>query len=147
MYIPKVGNWDPQWVVTDQPYPGSYQYQQQAPPIASKSRGYHLQFQAGYFTDEDVDKEGKFATTNITCSKTANSIVVNINAIKGNYNNMLPQRNYVLQVHTTIKPSSVMINNKKLSSSRYHYSNEKKGFLVIDCGKFDVHKNVVVTTE
>ena len=54
-YIPKVGNWDPQWIVTNQPYPGSYKYQQQAPPIASKSRGYHLQFQAGYFTDEDVD--------------------------------------------------------------------------------------------
>ncbi|MGI8950795.1 MAG: TIM-barrel domain-containing protein [Chitinophagaceae bacterium] len=54
-YIPKVGNWEPQWIVTDQPYPGSYQYQQQAPPIASTSRGYHLQFQAGYFTDEDVD--------------------------------------------------------------------------------------------
>lgn len=54
-YIPQVGNWDPQWIVTNQPYPGSYKYQQQAPPIASKSRGYHLQFQAGYFTDEDVD--------------------------------------------------------------------------------------------
>ena len=54
-YIPKVGNWDPQWIVTNQPYPGSYKFQQQAPPIASKSRGYHLQFQAGYFTDEDVD--------------------------------------------------------------------------------------------
>ena len=54
-YIPKVGNWDPQWIVTNQPYPGSYKYQQQAPPIASKSRGYHLQFQAGYFTDEDVE--------------------------------------------------------------------------------------------
>ncbi len=54
-YIPKVGNWDPQWIVTNQPYPGSYQFQQQAPPIASKSRGYHLQFQAGYFTDEDVE--------------------------------------------------------------------------------------------
>jgi len=54
-FIPKVGNWDPQWIITNQPYPGSYQYQQQAPPIASKSRGYHLQFQAGYFTDEDVE--------------------------------------------------------------------------------------------
>ena len=54
-YIPKVGNWDPQWIVTNQPYPGSYKFQQQAPPIASKSRGYHLQFQAGYFTDEDVE--------------------------------------------------------------------------------------------
>lgn len=54
-YIPKVGNWDPQWIISNQPYPGSYQFQQQAPPIASKSRGYHLQFQAGYFTDEDVE--------------------------------------------------------------------------------------------
>lgn len=44
---------DLNWIVTDQPYPGSYQYQQQAPPIASRSRGYHLQFQAGYFVDED----------------------------------------------------------------------------------------------
>ncbi len=41
------------WLVTDQPYPGSYQYQQQAPPIASKSRGYYLQFQPGYMVDED----------------------------------------------------------------------------------------------
>ncbi len=52
---PVVGNWDPQWIVTNQPYPGSYKYQQQAPPISSDSRGYHLQFQAGYFTDEDVN--------------------------------------------------------------------------------------------
>ena len=49
-YIPTVGKWDPRWVVTNQPYPGSYQYQQQAPPIASNSRGYHLQFQAGCVT-------------------------------------------------------------------------------------------------
>ena len=42
-----------EWMVTNQPYPGSYQYQQQAPPIASKSRGFHLQYQAGYFVDED----------------------------------------------------------------------------------------------
>ncbi|MDB5278196.1 MAG: glycoside hydrolase [Ferruginibacter sp.] len=54
-HIPPAGTWDPQWIVTNQPYPGSYKYQQQAPPIASVSRGYHLQFQAGYFTDEDVD--------------------------------------------------------------------------------------------
>lgn len=44
---------DMQWIVTNQPYPGSYQYQQQAPPIASKSRGYYLQFQPGYIVDED----------------------------------------------------------------------------------------------
>ncbi len=45
-----------EWIVTNQPYPGSYQYQQQAPPIASKSRGYHLQYQAGYMVDEDQPK-------------------------------------------------------------------------------------------
>lgn len=75
-YIPKVGNWDPQWIVTNQPYPGSYKYQQQAPPIASKSRGYHLQFQAGYFTDEDVDNwlkkkqypDGYVVSAPINCS-------------------------------------------------------------------------------
>jgi alpha-glucosidase len=42
-----------EWIVTDQPYPGSYQYQQQAPPIASTSRGFYLQFQPGYMVDED----------------------------------------------------------------------------------------------
>jgi len=42
-----------EWIVTDQPYPGSYQYQQQAPPIASKSRGFYLQFQPGCMVDED----------------------------------------------------------------------------------------------
>src|SRR5664279_5290517 len=45
-----------EWVVTDQPYPGSWMYQQQAPPIASTSRGYHLQYQAGWITDEDAPK-------------------------------------------------------------------------------------------
>ena len=42
-----------EWTVTNQPYPGSYGYQQQAPPIASVSRGFHLQYQAGYIVDED----------------------------------------------------------------------------------------------
>jgi alpha-glucosidase len=42
-----------EWIVTNQPYPGSYQYQQQAPPIASKSRGNYLLFQPGYIVDED----------------------------------------------------------------------------------------------
>jgi alpha-glucosidase len=37
-YIPPAGNWDPQWIITNQPYPGSYKYQQQAPPLASVSR-------------------------------------------------------------------------------------------------------------
>jgi alpha-glucosidase (family GH31 glycosyl hydrolase) len=57
--FPEVGKWDPAWIVTDQPFPGSYKYQQQAPPIASKSRKSFLMFEAGYFTDEDVDSWAK----------------------------------------------------------------------------------------
>ena len=55
-FIPKVGNWEPQWIVTNQPYPGSYKYQQQAPPtevtdeeIDSALEG--LRNQAATFTD------------------------------------------------------------------------------------------------
>ncbi len=68
-----------EWIITDQPYPGSYLYQQQAPPIASTSRGYHLQYQAGWITDEDVaiwKKKGEYPdcylmTSAINCSSHA----------------------------------------------------------------------------
>lgn len=43
------------WMVTDQPYPGSYGRTYQAPPIASASRGYHLQFAPGM----KVQKNGR----------------------------------------------------------------------------------------
>ncbi len=89
-------------------------------------------------------KEGKFATTNITCNVTSNATTVGISAIDGSYENMLSNRNYVLQIHTAKKPSSVLINSKKLSSAQYHYSNEKNGLLIINCGDFDVQKNVEV---
>lgn len=45
-----------EWLVTDQPYPGSFQFNQQAPPIASGSRGYHLQYRPGVITGEEVTK-------------------------------------------------------------------------------------------
>ena len=95
---------------------------------------------------ESINKD-KFAITNITCNQSSSSTIINIDAIKGSYANMLPQRNYVLQIHTTKKSSSVIINNKKLSSSQYNYSNDKNGLLVIDCGKFDVNKNVEVVVK
>jgi len=41
------------WFVTNQPFPGSAGRENQAPPIASNSRGYHLQFAPGV-------KTGKF---------------------------------------------------------------------------------------
>ncbi len=44
------------WIVTDQPYPGSFQFNQQAPPIASISRGFHIQYRPGTITNEDVTK-------------------------------------------------------------------------------------------
>lgn len=63
------------WILTDQPYPGSFQFNQQAPPIASGSRGYHMQYRAGVFTGEEVTKwnqrkqypEGYFQTSAIDC--------------------------------------------------------------------------------
>ncbi len=39
------------WEITDQPFPGSFGYDQQAPPIASSSRGYHLQCAPGVKVD------------------------------------------------------------------------------------------------
>lgn len=65
-----------EWICTNQPYPGSYQYQQQAPPIASRSRGYYLQYQPGYIVDEDQprwEKKGIYPdayiqTAPINCS-------------------------------------------------------------------------------
>lgn len=50
-----------EWIVTDQPYPGSFQFEQQAPPIASTSRGYHMQFRPGVVTgggDHEVESTG-----------------------------------------------------------------------------------------
>ena len=71
----KVEGTDCKWIVTDQPYPGSFQFNQQAPPIASVSRGYHMQFRAGMFTGEEVTKwnqkgqypDGYFQTASINC--------------------------------------------------------------------------------
>lgn len=45
-----------EWIVTDQPYPGSFQFNQQQPPIASKSRGFHMQFRPGVITGEEITK-------------------------------------------------------------------------------------------
>ena len=42
------------WFVTDQPYPGSPGRNYQAPPIASASRGYHLQIAPGVKTGNNT---------------------------------------------------------------------------------------------
>jgi alpha-glucosidase len=44
------------WFVTDQPYPGSYGRNYQAPPIASASRGYHLQIAPGVKVGKNIKK-------------------------------------------------------------------------------------------
>ena len=44
------------WVITDQPFPGSSGHSQQAPPIASKSRGFHLQYSPGVKVDKAYRK-------------------------------------------------------------------------------------------
>ena len=65
-----------EWMVTDQPYPGSFQFEQQAPPIASTSRGFHMQYRPGVVTGEEITKwnqrqeypNGYFQTAAIDCS-------------------------------------------------------------------------------
>lgn len=65
-----------EWIVTDQPYPGSFQFEQQAPPIASSSRGYHIQYRPGVVTGEEITKWNQrqeypnayFQTAAIDCS-------------------------------------------------------------------------------
>lgn len=44
------------WFFTDQPYPGSYGRNYQAPPIASKSRGYHMQIAPGMRVGKNIRK-------------------------------------------------------------------------------------------
>ena len=46
----------PNWFITDQPYPGSPGRNYQAPPIASVSRGYHLQFAPGVRVGKNIGK-------------------------------------------------------------------------------------------
>jgi len=65
------------WFVTDQPFPGSYGRTHQAPPIASKSRGYHMQIAQGVRTDKNARAWSKtkvwpgsyVQTSAIDCSK------------------------------------------------------------------------------
>lgn len=65
------------WFVTDQPFPGSPGRTYQAPPIASKSRGYHLQVAPGVKVDKNAHAWKKInvwpdtyvQTTAIDCSK------------------------------------------------------------------------------
>lgn len=40
------------WICTDQPYPGSYGRDQQAPPLSSGSRGFHAQYPSGVRVDK-----------------------------------------------------------------------------------------------
>lgn len=71
------------WIVTDQPFPGSWGRSSQAPPIASSSRGFHLQYSPGKRTDKYYrawNRAGKYPdayiqTPSIDCSK-KNSVVL-----------------------------------------------------------------------
>ncbi|MEI8004588.1 MAG: TIM-barrel domain-containing protein [Bacteroidota bacterium] len=64
------------WECTNQPYPGSYGFDQQAPPISSKSGGFHMQFAPGVKVDKfyrrwekkNIWPDAYFQTTPIDCS-------------------------------------------------------------------------------
>jgi alpha-glucosidase len=65
------------WECTNQPFPGSYGRDQQAPPVASKSGGFHMQYGAGARVEKAYRKWEKagiwpdafFQTSAIDCSK------------------------------------------------------------------------------
>ena len=65
------------WECTNQPFPGSYGRDQQAPPIASKSGGFHMQYASGTRVEKAYRKWEKagiwpdafFQTPAIDCSK------------------------------------------------------------------------------
>ncbi len=65
------------WDCTNQPFPGSYGRDQQAPPIASKSGGFHMQYASGTRVERAYRKWEKagiwpdsyFQTPAIDCSK------------------------------------------------------------------------------
>jgi len=43
-----------EWFITDQPFPGSYGRNYQAPPIASESRGFHMQIAPGVRVGQNI---------------------------------------------------------------------------------------------
>ena len=71
------------WHCTDQPYPGSHQYNRQAPPIASDSRGYFMLFSPGVKVDKNINKwrdakvypDGYFTTSAINCTALKSAIL------------------------------------------------------------------------
>ena len=71
------------WQCTDQPYPGSYQHSDQAPPIASSSRGYFMMFSPGVKVDRNINKwrdagvypDGYFMTAPINCTGLKSAIL------------------------------------------------------------------------
>ncbi|MFZ4569521.1 MAG: TIM-barrel domain-containing protein [Bacteroidales bacterium] len=64
------------WDCTNQPYPGSYGFDQQAPPVASKSGGFHMQYAPGVKVDKyyrrwekkNIWPDAYFQTKPIDCS-------------------------------------------------------------------------------
>ena len=71
------------WECTDQPFPGSHQYNRQAPPIASRSRGYFMLYSPGVAVGKNINKwrdagvypNGYFMTNAIDCSKLKSALL------------------------------------------------------------------------
>jgi hypothetical protein len=71
------------WECTDQPFPGAHQYNRQAPPIASKSRGPFMLYSPGAAVDKNINKwrdadvypNGYFMTGAIDCSSLKSALL------------------------------------------------------------------------
>ena len=71
------------WECTDQPFQGAHQYNRQAPPIASKSRGHFMLFSPGVAVDKNINKwrdadvypNGYFMTKAIDCTNLKSALL------------------------------------------------------------------------
>ncbi len=75
--------------------------------------------QTGFTMYEDDEKtyayeNGEFTRTTFLCRENDNDVTVEIKPVKGKFDGMLKQRDYLLRIHNTVKPKYVKLKNQML---------------------------------
>ena len=107
-------------------------------------------------------QQGAYSTQTITMEAPTNkagNITVNLAAVQGDYQGQLPQRSYILQVHSRVKPDSVLINGKRFDNTRkasfehsknnawYYDNTDKYGTIHIKVATTDIRQANKVVIE
>jgi alpha-glucosidase (family GH31 glycosyl hydrolase) len=56
--------------------------------------------------------QGIYASTTIEVKRSGKKITITINPVKGSFEGMKPERNWILQIHCPEKPAKVIFNNR-----------------------------------